>query len=222
MISGGKGAGKTTILRMLSDLLCGHKIAHQVLDDGKEVPLTCVGDGAISGEHYDPNKSFNLGRVVEIHTSETTPKDGNVLMSSDNHEGWKLEDLLDRLGLEVAIKSEKINEDPSVVARTVTQNNEQIIGLLIQAAAIQRQSYIMMSGIRTDDGPTGNTRIGNKELVTWLGMACEHQSCQWETSDDSSGEPVLVFCNHQDNPEDTEGNCRVDICPFTQNEKGEG
>jgi len=31
---------------------------------------------------------------------------------------------------------------------------------------------------------------------------------------DSNYEIVLTFCNHKDNPEDTEGNCRTEICPM--------
>ena len=45
---------------------------------------------------------------------------------------------------------------------------------------------------------------------------CEFLSAQWENEDSKRNgcQPVLTFCNHKNNPEDTEGNCREDICPL--------
>ena len=49
----------------------------------------------------------------------------------------------------------------------------------------------------------------------WFGRGCPDLSAQWENHEISSdSEPVLKFCNHKDNPEDTEGNCRYSICPI--------
>ena len=49
----------------------------------------------------------------------------------------------------------------------------------------------------------------------WFGKGCKYLSAQWENNDTpNDSEPVLQFCNHKDNPEDTEGNCRHNICPL--------
>ena len=49
----------------------------------------------------------------------------------------------------------------------------------------------------------------------WFGKGCEYLSALWENNDTpKDSEPVLQFCNHKDNPEDTEGNCRHNICPL--------
>ena len=53
----------------------------------------------------------------------------------------------------------------------------------------------------------------------WFGKGCEHLCGKWEENEVTGGpdykesEPVLKFCNHEENPEDTEGNCRPSICP---------
>lgn len=54
----------------------------------------------------------------------------------------------------------------------------------------------------------------------YFGKDCEHLAVQWESSEEMGGQywvdqfPVLNFCNHSQNPEDTEGNCRKEICPL--------
>lgn len=83
-----------------------------------------------------------------------------VLMSPTNPEGWKLEDLLLVLQGEVAGKSAKIMHDERLIARTVLHHNAQIIGLLIQAEAIQRQSYALLDNMAPNEGPLGKPRIG--------------------------------------------------------------
>jgi len=68
--------------------------------------------------------------------------------------------LLDTLIMEVSEKTLKIINDNKIEAKTVVQNNEQICGLLRQAAAIQRQSYIILDAMRENEGPAGKPRIG--------------------------------------------------------------
>jgi len=56
--------------------------------------------------------------------------------------------------------------------------------------------------------------------MSWFGKGCIYQVNQWEREevlgnpDYMETEPVLTFCNHRFNPEDTEGNCREHICPI--------
>ena len=47
----------------------------------------------------------------------------------------------------------------------------------------------------------------------WFGKQCRYQCCQFENEDDKS-QPELVFCNHMNNTEDTEGNCNIKLCPL--------
>ena len=55
---------------------------------------------------------------------------------------------------------------------------------------------------------------------SWFGYGCVHQICQfegWYTEDgyeEDKSQPILVFCNHENNPDDSEGNCNDRMCPF--------
>uniref|UniRef100_A0AB39C9R7 Uncharacterized protein n=1 Tax=Aliivibrio phage vB_Alvi_H905 TaxID=3234039 RepID=A0AB39C9R7_9VIRU len=85
-----------------------------------------------------------------------------VLMSRENPSGWKLESLTEKLREEINRKSLNIAGDPSFAAQSVTNNNFQIIGLLMQIEALQRQSFAVMSQIGPDQGPLGRSRLGDK------------------------------------------------------------
>lgn len=57
-------------------------------------------------------------------------------------------------------------------------------------------------------------------LGDWFGKGCIEQSCKfegWDTEDgryeEDRSSPVLVFCNHPDNEDDSEGNCNKKRCP---------
>ena len=75
-----------------------------------------------------------------------------VLMSRENPNGWKLESLTEKLREEINRKSLNIAGDQSVEAQLVTHNNFQIIGLLMQIEALQRESMVIMSQIGPDQG----------------------------------------------------------------------
>lgn len=93
---------------------------------------------------------------VAVETRPTLP----VLMSRENPSGWKLEELTEKLRGEIQAKSLNIAGDMSIEAQTVTNNNFQILGLLMQIEALQRQSFAVMSQIGPDKGPNGKPRIG--------------------------------------------------------------
>lgn len=84
-----------------------------------------------------------------------------VLMTAENPSGWKLEDLLDQLVVEVQDKTAKISTDERPEARTVAGNNRQIIKNLKTAARFQRHSFTVLRGLGPDQGPTGKARIGS-------------------------------------------------------------
>lgn len=83
-----------------------------------------------------------------------------VLMSPANPTGWKLEDLLAALQGEVRCKCAKIDQDARPPARQVLRNNQQIIGLLAQAEALQRSSHDVLDAMGPNEGPLGKPRIG--------------------------------------------------------------
>jgi hypothetical protein len=66
-----------------------------------------------------------------------------ILMGSENHNGWKLEDLLAQVKLEVSQKINKIINDQSPQSQLVVRNNLAIIEHLGAAEALQRSSYIV-------------------------------------------------------------------------------
>lgn len=84
-----------------------------------------------------------------------------ILMGSDNHNGWKLEDLLEQVRQEVSQKINKIINDSSPQAQLVVKNNLAIIEHLGAAEALQRSSYVVLDAIRKNEGPSGKPRIGN-------------------------------------------------------------
>lgn len=83
-----------------------------------------------------------------------------ILMSADNPDGHKLENLLNQLQQEVEAKSAKIVNDRRPQALRVLRNNQQIIGLLMQAEALQCDSYDVLATMGPNEGPLGTPRIG--------------------------------------------------------------
>lgn len=83
-----------------------------------------------------------------------------VLMSSSNPGGWRLEDLLAQLRVELRAKCAKISRDTRPVAQQVLHNNEQIMDLLVRAEVLQRDSYDLLGRMAPNQGPLGKPRIG--------------------------------------------------------------
>lgn len=82
-------------------------------------------------------------------------------MSDRNPTGWKLEELADQLAEEIEFhKSPKIADDKRPEARHVLRNNQRIVGHLKIIAALQRDSYDVLSRLGPNQGPTGTPRIG--------------------------------------------------------------
>ena len=85
-----------------------------------------------------------------------------ILMGRDNPNGFKLEDLLADVVDEIATKCSYIADDTSLEARHVLRNNQQIMGLLAQAAALQRLSYDILDAKAPNEGVHGKYRIGTQ------------------------------------------------------------
>lgn len=90
--------------------------------------------------------------------SNATP----ILMSAENPNGWKLEDLLAQLRKELLIKTEKITGDSSVLSLKVQCNNLSILRHLHTAESLQRDSYALLATKAPDEGPNGQARIGDR------------------------------------------------------------
>jgi len=84
-------------------------------------------------------------------------------MGRDNPEGFKLEELLHNLIEEVELKCSYICDDPRIEAKTVLRNNQQIMGLLLQAESLQRLSYDVLDTMGKNEGPLGKFRIGQQD-----------------------------------------------------------
>lgn len=83
-----------------------------------------------------------------------------ILMSPQNPDGHKLEELLSQVRLEVEGKCLKIAQDQRAIAQRVHGNNRRIIALLMEAESIQRESMAALDAFRPNEGPLGRPRIG--------------------------------------------------------------
>jgi hypothetical protein len=80
-------------------------------------------------------------------------RNGNILMGRDNHEGWKLEDLLDKLCLEVEAKTELIKDSEHAQRDMIWNNNNTIVLCLRQVAEVQRNTYKELDAVAPNKGP---------------------------------------------------------------------
>lgn len=87
-----------------------------------------------------------------------------VLMTQDNPEGWKLEELLKTIAAELGAKNVRLSmkfppgEAPES-AKKVIGNNQRVINRLHQALEIQQDTQTFLDGIGPDQGPTGTPRV---------------------------------------------------------------
>lgn len=82
-----------------------------------------------------------------------------LLMSKDNPDGWKLEDLLETIKDELQEKSDRLVNDECRVSKLLRRNNSHIGALLDVAEKIQRESMEQLDTLGEDQGPTGQRRV---------------------------------------------------------------
>ena len=87
---------------------------------------------------------------------KTTP----ILMSADNPDGWKLEDLCAQLQREVLAKNQRIDGDNREQALRTAARNRRIIQLLGNIVSMQQDIMADLATLGPDDGPLGRPRIG--------------------------------------------------------------
>lgn len=82
-----------------------------------------------------------------------------ILMTASNPDGYKLEDLLAQIQVELLAKTQNIIHLNTPVALEVKANNYKILGCLVEAESAQRNSYKRLETIGTDQGPLGQPRL---------------------------------------------------------------
>ncbi|MCF1456598.1 MAG: hypothetical protein LPH21_03225, partial [Shewanella sp.] len=109
-----------------------------------------------------PDRCLVSRRDLQLMLSQLGPHDIGqpLLMTRDNPGGHTLEGLAEKLRMEIQAKSLRIAGDTRAEAQAVCNNNFQIVGLLMQIEALQRDSLLMMSQLGPDNGPTGQPRVG--------------------------------------------------------------
>lgn len=141
--------------------------------DGTALHIGYFGEGYKQRAQAEPHP-FKLVEVDQVTflvrgnsvtpVSEPKPEQGEqrkpMLMSAENPNGWKLEDLLAQLSYEITEKSMKLLEDERPQATMVAANNAEIVMLLSQAASAQHNSLRVLSQLGPDQGPLGKPRIG--------------------------------------------------------------
>ncbi|SEQ48625.1 hypothetical protein SAMN03080615_01642 [Amphritea atlantica] len=148
------------------------------VDDAELETVVCLADCHPEGLENDDGviEHFNLVMYFEECPEEGVIPLGNpldspvkkvvssksVLMSAENPSGFKLEDLLQQLQVEVNAKHQKILSDDSDISRRVQANNLKILECLAEAERLQRDSYAQLAEIAPDAGPEGKARIGGE------------------------------------------------------------
>ncbi len=102
--------------------------------------------------------------------SAEPPRPTPVLMSADNPKGWKLEELLERVRVELMAKNAKLAAsaghglDPAEMRRamirtTVRELNERLVALVMQATLVQHDILAELNKLGPDPGPLGKARV---------------------------------------------------------------
>lgn len=139
------------------------------LDDEEKKALTNVQLSILEGRGRDGREQLQ-SVVVEHDWAEydqvwkmiEARVQGDVvplLMTRDNPNGWKLEELLERIAKEVEAKSQAIESSDSPMRDVILQNNALITKNLRYAVGVQNSSMASLSQIGPDQGPTGEARI---------------------------------------------------------------
>lgn len=83
----------------------------------------------------------------------------NLLMSKDNPNGHKLEELLETIQEELNAKSELLTNDDCPVSQAIKRNNGYINSLLSVAESMQRDSMDLLDTLGIDPGPHSQSRV---------------------------------------------------------------
>lgn len=83
-----------------------------------------------------------------------------LLMSANNPNGWKLEEILQQIAGELEVKNEILKQAKRTKASLrISRNNESIIAELKQCVKCQLSTLEILDDIGPDQGPYGVKRI---------------------------------------------------------------
>ena len=82
-----------------------------------------------------------------------------LLMSVDNPNGHKLEELLAQTRQELQEKTDKLDGSDCPASGIIRRNNSYIASLLDVAERIQRDTMNVLDTVGEDQGPTGTPRV---------------------------------------------------------------
>ncbi len=83
-----------------------------------------------------------------------------LLLSPDNPNGWKLEDIIDEIQNDIVRRSAQIVDDGRPEASAVLANNIKILNLLTVCSKKAHDSTRVLSTLGPSQGPQGIPRIG--------------------------------------------------------------
>jgi len=120
-----------------------------------------IGDPLLMAEDSELEREtvFNALMDEVIARTNFEPGPASLLMSRVNPEGFKLEDLLTRMGTELILKNEHLKANPigsavDTIRARVIGNNQKIITMLQECLSLQIQSLNALDRIGPDQGPT--------------------------------------------------------------------
>lgn len=85
----------------------------------------------------------------------------NLLMSKENPNGWKLEELLAQIHRELGEKNQLLLNDDCKVSEMIQLNNHEIMYNLMDSIHLQNDTMNRLDALGENQGPTGKPRIGN-------------------------------------------------------------
>ncbi len=85
-----------------------------------------------------------------------------LLLSPDNPDGWKLEDIIDEIQNDIVRRSTRIVDDSRPEAKAVLTNNIEIMKLLTACSEKAHDSTRVLLALGPSQGPKGIPRIGAK------------------------------------------------------------
>jgi hypothetical protein len=109
--------------------------------------------------------------VLNSIGSTPAKEDQPVLMSVDNPTGWKLEELLEKIRIElesknIALKDKlynlpagEVGQTKDIVMQCAQRNNSDILELLTRAIVLQKNNMEQFDRLGADQGSTGTPRI---------------------------------------------------------------
>ena len=95
-----------------------------------------------------------------VMTFDDQPSNDSILMSYENPDGFKLQDLMVLLAQEMNVKNDNAKTDKSKLSKAVQANNLEILKHMNEIRNLQLHSYELMAEKAPDGGVKGTPRIG--------------------------------------------------------------